>query len=104
MIPTKYLPKLSEIFKILCDNGFSIANCAMYELTRSDCNELTDILGFGVEDICCIGPLVAFVVTGNNAFDRLNQLVAGEIYSACKFNEFKLKKYFFLILNIFRYF
>ncbi|XP_031630001.1 nucleoside diphosphate kinase 7 [Contarinia nasturtii] len=76
MIPTKYLSKLGEIFKILCNNGYSIANCAMYELTRQDCSELTDIFGFGIEDMCT-GPMVAFIVTGINAFDRLRQLIAG---------------------------
>ncbi|XP_055319435.1 nucleoside diphosphate kinase 7 isoform X2 [Sitodiplosis mosellana] len=77
LIPTKYMLKLSEIFKILCDNEFSIINCAMFELSRQQSNELTDILGFGINDIWCSGPSIAFVVTGCNAFHRLKQLVAG---------------------------
>lgn len=77
LIPTKYMPKLSEIFKILCANEFSIINCAMFELTPQQSNELTKILGFGINDIWSSGPSVAFIVTGSNAFQRLKQLVAG---------------------------
>lgn len=72
------MSKLSEIFKILCGNEFSIINCAMFEMTREQSDDLIAMLGFGINDIWCSGPSVAFVVTGCNAFHRLKQLVAGE--------------------------
>lgn len=78
LIPSKYLPKLSEIIKILCANDLSICDCAMYELSREQSCDLTQTLGFGINDIWSSGPMVAMAITGLDAYQRLQQLVAGE--------------------------
>lgn len=78
LVPTKNLSKLGEILKIICDNGFSINNCAMFDLDIQQSNDLTKTFGFGVSDeTWCSGYCVALVLTGCDAFNRLNQLVAG---------------------------
>lgn len=79
MIPPKHLPKLSEIFKILCDNGFTISNCAMYEMSRQQSGDLIDKLQLCISDIFSCGPSVALVLTGSDAVRRLKLLIAGEI-------------------------
>lgn len=79
LIPLKYLPKLSDIMKILCDNGFSISNCCMYELTRQQIIDSATILNFGISDDWAAGPLIALILTGNDPFHRLKVLVAGNI-------------------------
>lgn len=81
IIPSKCLPKLSEIIKILCDNGFSISNCAMYELTRQQSNDFTTKLNFGISDDWLAGPSVALILTGNDPFHRLKVLAAGSFVS-----------------------
>lgn len=81
MVPAKNLSKLGEILKIICDNGFSINNCAMFDLDIQQSNDLTKTFGFGVSDIWCSGYSVALVLTGCDAFNRLNQLVAGIFYT-----------------------
>lgn len=63
--------------KILCDNGFSISNCAMYELSRQQCNDFVNMLNFGISDDWTAGPSVALILTGNDPFNRLKVLVAG---------------------------
>lgn len=65
--------------KILCDNGFSISNCAMYELTRQQSNDFVAMLNFGISDDWSAGPSVALILTGCDIFHRLRILVAGNI-------------------------
>lgn len=62
--------------KILCDNGFSISNCAMYELTRQQSNDFVTMLNFGISDDWS-GPSIALILTGCDIFHRLRVLVAG---------------------------
>lgn len=88
LIPAKHIPKLGEIMKIICDNGFSISNCAMYDLNVQQSNELTKTLGFGISDIWSSGNCVALVITGSDAFNRLSHLVAGIFFTF----HFKLRK------------
>lgn len=78
LIPTKHIANIGEILKVVCDNGFDINNCAMYQLTREQSTELTQILGFGINDIWSTGPSFAMALTGIDAFNRFKQLVAGK--------------------------
>lgn len=77
LIPSKYLSKLSDIMKILCDNGFSISNCGMYELSRQQSIDFATKLNFGLSEDWSAGPLIALTLTGNDPFHRLKVLVAG---------------------------
>lgn len=77
LIPAKHLSKLSEILKIVCDNGFSINDCAMYDLNMQQCNDIMKERGFNIGDHLSSGHCVAFVITGSDAYNRLNQLAAG---------------------------
>lgn len=86
LISLKHLPKLSEIIKILCDNGFSILDCAMYELTRQQSIDITDNILCSNQcsdlyDVLCSGPSVAVVISGRDAIHRLKQLVAGYFWT-----------------------
>lgn len=53
----------------------------MFDLDIQQSNDLTKTFGFGVSDIWCSGYSVALVLTGCDAFNRLNQLVAGIFYT-----------------------
>lgn len=77
LIPSKSLPKLGEIMHILCENGLSITNCAMYQLTCQQSNNFVTLLNFGISDDFSAGPLVALVLTGCNSFYRLKLLATG---------------------------
>lgn len=50
----------------------------MYQLSREQSCDLTQTLGFGINDIWSSGPMVALVITGCDAYQRLKQLVAGK--------------------------
>lgn len=72
------MPKLSEILKIVCENGFAISNCAMYELSRQQSSDLIDKLALSTSDIFSTGPSVALVLAGCDTFNRVKQLIAGK--------------------------
>lgn len=84
LIPSKCLQKWCEIIRILHENGFSISNCAMYELTTQDINDFKTFLNFGV---CCENwtavQSVALILTGCDPFRRLEVLVAGDVVISC---------------------
>lgn len=98
IIPPKSLPKLSEIIKIVCENGLSISNCAMYELSRQQSSDLIDKLALGISDIFSSGPTVALVLVGCNTFNRLNQLISGRLFFDVLLL-FIFKKYFLFKSN-----
>lgn len=50
----------------------------MYQLSREQSSDLTQTLGFGINDIWSSGPTVALVITGRDAYQRLKHLVAGD--------------------------
>lgn len=52
----------------------------MFELTQQQSEDLVNIgigKGFGISDIWSMGPSVALILMGKDAYNRLNQLVAG---------------------------
>lgn len=49
----------------------------MFQLSREQSSDLTQTVGFGINDIWSSGPTFAFVITGRDAYQRLKQLVAG---------------------------
>lgn len=50
----------------------------MFELNRQQSDELVSTMGFGISEIWSAGPSVALIITGNDAFERLKELVAGK--------------------------
>lgn len=97
------MPKLSEILKIVCENGFSISNCAMYELSRQQSDDLIHNLALSTNDIFSTGPSVALVLAGYDTFNRLKQLILGKIkpvvissFPNICFEMFKLSSFSFL--------
>lgn len=68
----------------------------MFELTQQQSEDLVNIgigKGFGISDIWSMGPSVAFILMGKDAYNRLNQLVAGNFV----FNSFYANASFFKI-------
>lgn len=78
---------------VLCDNGFSISNCGMYELTRQQSIDFATMLNFGISDDWVAGPLVALILTGNDPFHRLKVLVAGNFDTTFVSNSLSFQKY-----------
>lgn len=82
LIPSNNLQKLSEMIEILCANGFSLSNCGMFELSRNDSIEVVKQIlqsngNTKLGDTLSMGPIVAILLTGSDAINRLNKLISG---------------------------
>lgn len=70
------------MIEVLCSNGFALSNCGMFELNRNDSIEVVEqILKSNGDtqlcDILSIGPIVAILLMGADAINRLNKLISG---------------------------
>lgn len=73
---------LGEIIKTLCDNHFVLNECAMLEMSPQQCHQLVELIPsfneYGeLSDALSSGPVVALLISGMDAVNRLNQLLAG---------------------------